>query len=68
MTLATLIGEFAAFQEDVNNRFDAVNARLEAIEARLTRLEENQREIAVTLARLAALVEAHFEAPAIASG
>ena len=68
VTLATLIGEFAAFQEDVNNRFDAVNARFEAVEARLTRLEENQRQIALTLARLVALVEAHFEAPAIASG
>ena len=66
VTLATLIGEFAAFQEDVDNRFDAVNARFEAVEARLNRLEESQQEIAVTLARLVALVEAHFEAPAIA--
>jgi len=68
VTLATLIGEFAAFQQDVDNRFAAVDARLDAIETRLTRLEENQQEMAVTLARLVALVEAHFEAPAIASG
>ena len=61
MTLAALIAEFSAFREEVYARF-------EAIEARLTRLEENQQEIAVTLARLVALVEAHFEVPAIASG
>ena len=68
VTLATLIGEFTAFQQDVNNRFDAVDARFEAIEARLTRLEENQQEIALTLSRLVALFEAHFEVPAITSG
>ena len=75
VTLATLIGEFTAFQQDVNNRFDAVNARfdavdarLDAIETRLTRLEENQQEIAVTLARLVTLFEAHYESPANPSG
>ena len=54
VTLATLVGEFAAFRQDVDNRFAAVDARL-------TRLEENQQQIAVTLARLVALFEAHFE-------
>ncbi len=82
VTLATLIGEFTAFQQDVDNRFDAVDARFDAVdarfdavdarfdavEARLTRLEENQQEIAVTLARLVALFEAHFESPATLSG
>ncbi len=68
VTLATLIGEFTAFREDVNNRFDAIDNRFEAIEARLTRLEENQQEIAVTLARLVTLFEAHFEAPVTLSG
>ena len=76
VTLATLIGEFAAFQQDVDNRFDAVDARfaafqqdvdnrfdavdtrLTAIETRLAKLEDNQQEIAVTLARLVALLEA----------
>ena len=58
VTLATLIGEFRAFQHDVDNRFDAVDTRLTAIEARLAKLEENQQEIAVTLARLVALLEA----------
>lgn len=71
VTLATLIGEFRAFQRDVDNRFDAVGAkfaavddrfaavddRFDAIDAKLARLEENQREIAVTLARLVALIE-----------
>ena len=66
--LATLAGEFAAFQQDVDNRFAAVNARLTAIETRLTKLEENQQEIAVTLARLVALVETHFEVEPISSG
>ena len=68
VTLATLIGEFTAFQQDVNNRFDAVDARFDAVEARLTRLEENQQEIAVTLARLVTLFEAHYESPATLSG
>ena len=103
VTLATLVGEFAAFREDVDTRFDAIDARFDAIdnrfagvdtrfdaidnrfagvdtrfavndarfdavdnrfdaiETRLTRLEESQQEIAVTLARLVALFEAHFE-------
>ena len=64
VTLATLIGEFAAFQQDVDNRFAAVDARFAAIETRLDKLEENQQQIAVTLARLVALFEAHFESPA----
>ena len=63
VALATLAGEFAAFREDVDNRFDAVNARLDAIETRLTKLEENQQEIMVTLARLVTLFEAHFAGP-----
>ena len=61
VTLTALVAEFAAFEEDVDNRF-------EAIETRLAKLEENQQEIAVTLARLVTLFEAHFEAPATASG
>ena len=61
VTLAALVAEFAAFEEDVD-------ARLAAVDARLTRLEENQQQIAVMLARLVALVEAHFESPAIPSG
>ena len=68
VTLATLVGEFAAFRQDVDNRFaavdarfEAVDARFDAIETRLTRLEESQQQIAVTLARLVALFEAHDE-------
>ena len=85
VTLGTLIGEFTAFQQDVDHRFDAVatrfdavdarfdavdarfdavDARFDSIEARLTRLEENQQQVAVTLARLVALLEAGGEAGA----
>jgi len=78
VTLAALIGEFAAFREDVDNRFAAVDARFaavdarfasvdarfDAIETRLAGLEENQQEIAVTLARLLALFEAQYDSPA----
>ena len=55
-------------KKSIDARFAAVDARLDAIETKLTGLEENQRETAVTLARLVALFEAHFEVPAIASG
>ena len=75
VTLATLIGEFTAFQQDVDNRFDAVDARFDAVDARfaavetrLTRLEENQQEIALTLSRLVTLLEGRDEALARPSG
>ncbi len=52
-------------EESIDTRFAAVDARfvrLEAeIDARFTKLEENQKEIALTLARLVALFEAHDE-------
>ena len=57
LTLATMAGEFAAFQDDVDARFAAADARFDAIETRLAKLEDSQREIASTLARLVALLE-----------
>ena len=67
VTLATLVAEFTAFEEDVDARFAAVDARFAAVEARLAKLEENQQEIIVTLVRLVALVEARSEPEAAPS-
>ena len=62
--LATLIAEFAAFEEDVDARFAAVDARFAAVDARfavvdarLAKLEENQQAIIVTLARIDARLD-----------
>ena len=61
VTLATLIAEFAAFEEDVDARFAAVDARF-------NRLEENQLEMALTLARVVALLEARGDAEPAPAG
>ena len=45
-----------------------INARFDAVDARFTSLEENQHEIALTLARLVALVEARKEATFVPPG
>ncbi len=55
--LATLIAEFAAFEEDVDARFAAVDARFAVVDARLAKLEENQQAIIVTLARIDARLD-----------
>ncbi|MXZ64708.1 MAG: hypothetical protein F4Z00_04065 [Acidimicrobiaceae bacterium] len=69
---AAVDARFARLEDNIDARSTAVDARFarleDNIDARFTRLEENQREIAQTLSRLVALVEAHFEVPAIASG
>ena len=53
-------------KDDIDTRFTAVDARFtkleDDIDARFTKLEESQHEIALTLARLVALFEAHDEA------
>ena len=61
VTLATLIAEFAAFEEDVDARFTAVDARF-------NRLEENQLEMALTLARVVTLLEARSDAEPAPAG
>ena len=63
---------FAELKDDIDARFAAVDARFTRLEAavgaRFDKLEENQQEIAVTLARLVALLEASDEAEAAPSG
>ena len=63
---------FTKLETDIDARFAAVDARFtkleDEIDARFTKLEENQQEIAVTLARLVALLEASDEAKAAPSG
>ena len=53
-------------KDGIDTRFTAVDARFtkleDDIDARFTKLEESQHEIALTLARLVALFEAHDEA------
>lgn len=49
-------------EERIDARFAAVDSRFAAVDSRLANLEESQREIAQTLARLVALFEAHHEA------
>lgn len=44
--------------DNINDEFAEIDARFAAVDARLTRLEENQLEMAVTLARVVALLEA----------
>ncbi|MXZ88107.1 MAG: hypothetical protein F4Z07_04555 [Dehalococcoidia bacterium] len=69
---AAVDARFARLEDNIDARSTAVDARFarleDNIDARFTRLEENQREIAVTLSRLVTLVEAHFEAPTIQLG
>ena len=63
---------FAELKDDIDAKFAAVDARFtkleDDIDARFTKLEENQQEIAVTLARLVALLEASAEAQTNPSG
>jgi len=47
---------------------ESFDARFDAVDARFAGLEENQQQIAVTLARLLALFEARCESPADPSG
>ena len=57
---------FTKLEDEIDARFDKleddIGARFVAVDARFTKLEENQQEIAVTLARLVALLEARDEA------
>ena len=59
-------------EENMDARFtkleDDIDARFTAVDARFTKLEENQQEIALTLARLVALLEASDEAQTNPSG
>ena len=63
---------FAELKDDIDAKFAAVDARFtkleDDIDARFTKLEENQQEIAVTLARLVALLEAGAAAQTNPSG
>ncbi len=63
---------FTKLETDIDARFAAVDARFtkleDEIDARFTELEENQHDIAVTLARLVALLEASDEAQTNPSG
>ena len=63
---------FAELKDDIDAKFAAVDARFtkleDDIDARFTKLEENQQEIAVTLARLVALLEASAAAQTNPSG
>ena len=63
---------FAELKDDIDAKFAAVDARFTKLEddinARFTKLEENQQEIAVTLARLVALLEASAAAQTNPSG
>ena len=55
---AEIDARFVRLEAEIDARF----VRLEAeIDARFTKLEKNQKEIALTLARLVALFEAHDE-------
>ena len=69
---AAVDARFARLEDNIDARSTAVDARFarleDNIDARFTRLEENQQEIAVTLARLVALVEAHYGVEPIPSG
>ena len=62
----------ANLEADIDARFtkleEDIDAKFAAVDARFTKLEENQQEIAVTLARLVALLEAGDEAEAAPSG
>ena len=63
---------FAELKDDIDAKFAAADARFtkleDDIDARFTKLEENQQEIAVTLARLVALLEASAAAQTNPSG
>ena len=63
---------FTKLEDDIDARFtkleDDIDARFTTVDARFTKLEENQHDIALTLARLVALFEAHDEAEATPSG
>ena len=62
---------FVRLEESIDARFAETNDRItrleESIESRFVRLEENQQAMALTLARLVALIEGRGEAPDIAS-
>ena len=63
---------FTKLEDDIDARFtkldNEIDARFATVDARFTKLEENQHDIALTLARLVALFEAHDEAEATPSG
>ena len=44
--------------DNINKEFADIDARFAKVDARFTRLEENQLEMALTLARVVALLEA----------
>ena len=48
--------------DNLNDRFAAIDGRFAAVDARLARLEENQQEMALTLARVVTLLEARGDA------
>ena len=59
-------------EDEIAARFtkleNEIDARFAAVDAGFTKLEENQQEIALTLARLVALFEARDEAETAPSG
>lgn len=54
--------------DNLNGRFAAIDDRFAAVDARLARLEENQLEMALTLARVVTLLEARGDAEPAPAG
>ncbi len=48
--------------DNINDEFAEIDARFAAVDARFNRIEENQLEMALTLARVVALLEARGDA------
>ena len=63
---AAVDARFAKLEDDIDTRFakleDDIDTKFAAVDARFAKLEANQQEIALTLARLVALLEARDEA------
>lgn len=54
--------------DNINEEFAEIDARFAAVDARFNRLEENQLEMALTLARVVALLEARGDAEPAPAG
>jgi hypothetical protein len=54
--------------DNINEEFAEVDARFAAVDARFIRLEENQLEMALTLARVVALLEARSDSEPAPAG
>ena len=54
--------------DNINDEFAEIDARFAAVDARFNRLEENQLEMALTLARVVTLLEARGDAEPAPAG